>query len=152
MYQGKLMLGALVAAFFLRPAATFSQAAEDSLELDRLEGTWNEAHERGDAAALDRLWDADLEVAVPGMQPMTKAQALDFARSGRMRFEQYATRDVVIRLYGDAAVVTGRMQRVRELEESRTKDDWFFTKTYVRRIDGWRVVAFHASEAPVASD
>ncbi len=148
MDRNRLFLSTLVATSFFAPSTSFGQAVGDSLQLVRLEATWNEAHERGDATALDALWDEDLRVAVPGMLPMTKPQVLRFAQSGRMRFERYATSDVEISLYGDAAVVSGRLERRRELSGQVVKDDWHFTKVYVRRSGGWRVVAFHASEVP----
>jgi hypothetical protein len=50
---------------------------------------------------LDGLWATDLEVDVPGMAPMTKAEALAFARTGRMRFERYETSQIKVRTYGD---------------------------------------------------
>lgn len=64
-----------------------------------------------------------------------------------MRFERYETSDLRIRVYGDAAVVTGRLQRRRSTGGTVVDDDWRFTKVYVRREGQWRVVAFHASEA-----
>jgi hypothetical protein len=59
---------------------------KDTRELERLENVWNEAHERGDADALEGLWSEDLEVDVPRMPVMNKADVLNFARSGRMKF------------------------------------------------------------------
>ncbi|PYU47742.1 MAG: hypothetical protein DMG54_00230 [Acidobacteria bacterium] len=134
----------------LAPAAScFGQTAHDAdvKELERLEIVWNDAHERGDSNALEALWAEDLEVAVPKMPVMTKAEVLGFARSGRMKFLHYATSDVHVRVYGNAAVVTGRLQRTRTLNGNEISDDWRFTKTYVRETGKWRVVAFHASEA-----
>jgi len=113
-----------------------------------LEQEWNEAHLRADPTALDRLWAEDLTVAVPEMAPMGKQEVLAFARSERMRFEVYASSDLHYRVYGDAAVVTGRLARTRTLRGQRLEDHWRFTKVYVRRREGWRVVAFHASAAP----
>jgi len=126
-----------------------SQPSENgnSQELERLEKVWNEAHEHGDAEALDALWANDMEIAVPRMPVMSKADALKFARSGRMKFLRYQTSDIHIRVYGDAAVVTGRLQRTRSMNGQEMSDDWRFTKTYVRQAGQWRVVAFHASEA-----
>ena len=60
----------------------------DVRELQHLEMVWNEAHEHGDSGALDALWADDLEVAVPKMPVMTKAEVLGLARSGRMKFLQ----------------------------------------------------------------
>jgi hypothetical protein len=121
--------------------------AEVRAELARLEDVWNQAHLHGDAEALDRIWADDLEVAVPQMPVWNKAELVAFVRSGRMKFLRYETSDVHIRIYGAAAVVTGRLQRKRAMGQREVDDDWRFTKVYVRGSDGWRVVAFHASEA-----
>jgi len=133
----------------LAPATMISQSSADTdaSELQRLERVWNESHERGDAAALETLWADDMEVAVPKMPVMQKADVLKFARSGRMKFLRYQTSDTRIRVYDNAAVVTGRLQRTRSMNGQEISDDWRFTKTYVRQAGHWRVVSFHASEA-----
>ncbi|MFY9530804.1 MAG: nuclear transport factor 2 family protein [Candidatus Acidiferrales bacterium] len=118
----------------------------DIRELERLETVWNEAHERGDADALEALWADDLEVAVPCMALMTEAAALSFARSGRMKFLRYQSSEIRVRVYDNAAVVTGRLQRTRSMNGREVSDDWRFTKVYVREGHKWRVVTFHASE------
>ena len=134
---------------FTATATTHAQASRDAdvRELERLETVWNEAHERGDADALEALWADDLEVAVPRMPVLTRADAATFAHSGRMKFLKYRTSEVRVRVYGDAAVVTGRLQRTRVTNGQEVSDDWRFTKTYIRQAQKWRVVAFHASEA-----
>jgi len=133
-------------------AVTPSSAAQsthdaDIRELQRLETAWNEAHEGGDAEALEALWADEMEVAVPKMPVMTKADVLKFARSGRMKFLSYRTSDIKVRVYDNAAVVTGRLQRTRTIDGQGISEDWRFTKTYVREARQWRVVSFHASEA-----
>lgn len=133
----------------LAAASGLGQSTRDAdvKELERLETVWNQAHERGDSDALEALWADDLEVAVPKMPVMTKAEVLGFARSGRMKFLHYETSNLRVRVYGDAGVVTGRLQRTRALNGTEVSDDWRFTKTYVRETGKWRVVSFHASEA-----
>jgi ketosteroid isomerase-like protein len=123
------------------------QDTPDVKELVRLESVWNEAHEKGDASALESLWADDIEIIVPRMPVMSKADALGFARSGRMSFQRYHTSSLKVRVYGDAAVVSGRLQRTRTLNGKTVDDDWRFTKVYVRRERKWQVVAFQASEA-----
>jgi len=122
----------------LAPIAMLSESSVDSdtSELQRL-----------DADALEALWADDMEVAVPKMPVMQKSDVLKFAKSGRMKFLRYKTSDVRIRLYDNAAVVTGRLQRTRLMNGQEISDDWRFTKTYVRQSGHWRVVSFHASEA-----
>ncbi len=101
-----------IAALSVLSAVSAQPATEEFIHLETL---WNAAHRTGDADALDRLWASDLEVDVPGMAPMTKAQSLAFARTGRMRFERYETSQPKVRPYGDTAVVTGRLQRTRTI-------------------------------------
>jgi hypothetical protein len=139
----------LVVVSFAGTARIFAQSTHDAdvRELERLETVWNEAHERGDADALEKLWADDMEVAVPKMPVMTKANVLKFARSGRMKFLSYKTSDVRFRVYDNAAAVTGRVQRMRSMNAQEISDDWRFTKMYVRDGGQWRVVSFHASEA-----
>ena len=139
----------LVLTVFAGTARNAAQSTHDvdARALERLEMAWNEAHERGDADTLETLWADDMEVAVPKMPVLTKADALKFARSGRMKFLSYRTSDIRVRVYDNAAVVTGRLQRTRSINGQEISDDWRFTKMYVREAQKWRVVAFHASEA-----
>jgi hypothetical protein len=139
----------LIAAF-AQPARSVSQTPpdNDARELMHLEDVWNQAQVSGDADALGRLWADDLEIAVPHMAVMTRAEALGFARSGRMKFLRYETSDLHVRVYQDAAVVTGRLQRTRSMNGNETSDDWRFTKVYIRQAHQWRVVSFHASDSP----
>jgi len=141
----------LVAACPLAVVLMFAQNTPgnaDREELQRLERVWNEAHIRGDSETLGRLWADDLEVAVPKMPVMQKGELIKFVDSGRMKFQRYETSDLNFRTYGQSAVVTGRLQRKREINGRTVEDDWRFTKVYQRTDDGWRVVSFHASEAP----
>lgn len=139
----------MLALFLTASARVSAQSPHDAdvQELQRLEKVWNDAHEQGDPAALEQIWADDLEIAVPHMPVLTRSEAAAFAHSGRMKFLRYQSSDVHIRVYGDAAVVTGRLQRERTLNGQNASDDWRFTKAYVRQDRKWRVVSFHASEA-----
>jgi ketosteroid isomerase-like protein len=139
------MLALLLISTLTTPAGPAND--RDIRELENLEKIWNEAHEQGNADALEALWADDIEVAVPRMPVLTKAEAERFARSGRMKFLRYQTSDLNVRVYGNAAVVTGRMQRTRSMGGQAISDDWRFTKVYIRQTQKWQVVAFHASEA-----
>jgi hypothetical protein len=143
-----LGLVGLVALAGLVHPPVIQQPSDVTRELTRLEQVWNDAHKTGDAAPLERLWADDLEVAVPKMAVMTRQRALDFFKSARMTFDVYDTSDLKIRIYDWVAIVTGRLQRTRSVNAQKTTDDWRFTKVYLRRDGEWRVVAFHASDAP----
>ena len=140
-----VLLGSLV---LLQTPVAAQNDTTTADELLRLEKRWNDAHLKGNAAALDHLWSDDLEVVVPKMPVMKKADVLAFARSGKMKFDAYTTSDLHVRLYGDTAVVSGRMKRSRTLKGQSIDDNWQFTKVYRREGGLWRVVNFQASEVP----
>ena len=119
-------------------------------ELIRLEKVWNDAHLQGNADELDHLWSKDIEIVVPNMAAMNKATALAFARSGRMKFQTYETSNLQVRLFGDIAIVSGRMKRARTLQGNSVADNWLFTKVYQRKDGRWQVVHFQASQAAPA--
>jgi len=146
---GTVTLAAIVTLLGMAAQAQAAAPAgdKDLARFRQLECQWNDAHLRGDAAALDRLWADELRVVVPGMTPLAKAEALSFFRSGRMRFLRYETSELSVRVYADTAVVSGRVRRSRGRAGQVVDDDWRFTKVYVRTGDAWRVVAYHASEA-----
>ena len=127
-------------------ADLLAQAGTNADEFTSLEATWNQAHLQGDADALDRLWADNIVVIVPRMPPFNKSEALSVFRSGRMRFQRYATSEITVRRYSECAVVTGRLERARTMGERSVTDDWRFTKVYVHGHTGWQVVSFHASE------
>lgn len=114
-------------------------------DIGELESVWNAAHLRGDVDALGSLFADDIEIIVPGMQPLNKETALGVLRARHIKFDQYDTSDTRFRLYGDAAVVTGRLHRARIVDEKPSVDDWRFTRVYARRDGQWRVVSFQAS-------
>jgi ketosteroid isomerase-like protein len=139
-----LIICSLAIGFGQKPAQETRESANIK-ELTRLEKVWNDAHLDGNANALERLWADDLVVTVPNMPVMDKSESLAFVRSGKMKFRIYKTSDLRIRVYGNAAVVTGQLERTRSANLGEFEDDWRFTKVYVRRAGKWQVVAWQGS-------
>jgi len=139
-----LIISGLTIGFGQKPPRHTRESA-DFKELTRLEKVWNDAHLDGNASALERLWADDLVVTVPNMPVMDKTESLKFVRSGKIKFRIYKTSDLRIRVYGDAAVVTGQLERTRSSNVGSFEDDWRFTKVYVRRAGRWQVVAWQGS-------
>lgn len=143
------MYSILIAAMLtvLQGSPAISKDAADLQELSRLEAVWNNAHVKGDADALDKLWANDLVVTVASMPVMNKADSLAMVRSGRMPFLTYETSDLRVQPLGSAALVTGRVRRVRSMNGKAVTDDWRFTKVYAMNQGRWQVIAWHASPA-----
>ena len=141
------MLSIVIAVLAAIQTPAIAKDAADLKELHRLEAVWNEAHVRGDAAALDALWANELIVTVAGMPVMSKADSMAMVRSGRMAFLKYETSDLRVRKFADAALVTGRVVRERSINGKSVTDDWRFTKVYAMSQGRWQVIAWHASPA-----
>ena len=146
----RLVLGSLALSALVSPAQSTKANPQDAAvqaELERLEKVWNDAHVAGDAAALDALWADELVVTVPKMPLFNKTQSLAIWRSGKVKMKRYDTSDLAFHIMGDTAIVTGALIRERAFNGKEVRDDWRFTKVYVRRDGKWRVVAWHASDA-----
>ena len=144
-YPKPYVAALMIAISYLPALANRSQQSKDVAELSRLESVWNDAYTRGNVEPLDQLLADDLIVTMTDMATLNKAQSIGLLRSGHLKFPRYETSDIRIRVYKDAAVVTGRLQRTRTVNGNNVDDDWRFTKVYVRRSGKWQVVAWHAS-------
>ena len=145
LYARLFVVSLIITTVSLPALANKSQESADIAELTRLEQVWNDAHVHGNVEPLEQLLADDLIVTMTDMSVLSKAQSIGLLRSGRLKFPRYETSDIRIRVYGDAAVVTGRLQRTRTVNGTNVDDDWRFTKVYVRRSGKWQVVAWHAS-------
>jgi hypothetical protein len=138
-----LLLAAISGLF--QSSTAISRDALDLKELHRLEDVWNTAHVKGDADALDKLWASDVIVTIAAMPVMKKADALAMVKSNRMPFTRYETSELIVKHFGESALVTGRLQRERLMNGKNVSDDWRFTKVYVMSQGHWQVIAWHAS-------
>jgi len=73
----RMLLGLVVCTVSL---VSLASGDSTTATLEALESDWNQAHMRGDAASLERLWSDDLVVAVPKMPVMSKSDVLSFVR------------------------------------------------------------------------
>ena len=61
---------------------------------------------------------------------------------------RYDTSELSTKMFGDTAIVTGRLTRTRKMGEREIQDNWRFTKVYLRHNADWRVVLWQASDWP----
>jgi uncharacterized protein (TIGR02246 family) len=123
-------------------------AESDGEAIERLETQWNQAHLAGNTDTLRELWADDLTILVPRMDPMSKEEALAFWARVPVKFTRYESSMLTTQLLGETAVTTGRVVRARNFGGKAMEDTWLFTKVYVKQSGVWRVIAYHASEAP----
>ena len=110
-----------------------------------LEAANNEAIFHGDAAAVDQMTSDDFTFITPRGMLLTKGQMLKGVTNGAFGNEYRETYDIKIRVYGGAAVVTGRTRLTRQEGGKDYSDAFRFTRVYVRWQGNWRAVAWQTT-------
>lgn len=132
--------------------ATQAQASKDQKlskteqEILKLNQLWADSIVRGDVAALDRLFADDMVITAGNGTVRDKAGEIDDLRpSTDIKTYFFNTDDVRVRVYKDAAVVTGRAKWRINLKGRDIDNERRYTHVYVRQRGSWRIVAQHIS-------
>lgn len=128
-------------------ASTASAAGADVARILAAEREICAAFEREDADWLETHLDPTFSLTSSTGKVTTAAQEVADLRGGT-RYAVFRNRDSKVRVYGDAAVVTG-ITRVEGSSDGKPYAVEFqFTDTYIRKPRGWVIVASHASRLP----
>ena len=95
-----------------------------------------------DTEGLDKILAEDfvlIDVMSGGEIP--KAMLLSMIGPDRLQFEKIESAETLIRVYGDAAVVTGRTQMAGRFGEMPFSADSRYTHVYIEQQGQWRLVA-----------
>lgn len=114
-------------------------------ELLKLEQDWTNANLKADVAVLDRILADDYTWINQEGVLRTKAQNLELIKSGGLVIPSMVTDDMKVRIYGDAAVVTGRNTFKATLEGKDFDGQERWTDTWIKRNGRWQCVATHNS-------
>jgi len=98
-----------------------------------------------DRAALDRLYAEDFIGIGPSGTVRTKPQVLSDFTSGDLKFQSITTDGVQVRVYGNAAVETGRSTMIGQDKGKVVPRDNRFTRVWIKQQGRWRLVANHYS-------
>lgn len=110
----------------------------------RLENEGREATLKNDLAATERLLADNWINVNPDGSVTTKARLLELLKAGSFTILSIENDEVMVRVFGDAAVVTGRSttKRAGESGENLTRQVRF-TRVYARNKERWQVVSAH---------
>jgi ketosteroid isomerase-like protein len=141
------MLTRLTAALFLVAASNVLQPmTEFSQELAEIQQRLAKAWVAGDRAAIERIIAQDWTVTGTDGRVSTRGDVLhDVFESKVHRIGVVQIDDVGVRVFGDAAVVTGRTHGRGEYSSAPYDVTIRFTDVFVRRDGRWQAVASHAS-------
>jgi ketosteroid isomerase-like protein len=114
----------------------------DETQLRQLENEWLGAYFNGDKAAYDRIVADDATLTDESAVSRSKAQDRSLLPPAPIPGATAVNEDVQVRLYGETAVVTGRIVTTAGFTSR-------FTDTWLKRQGHWQVVARHYSRVPI---
>jgi hypothetical protein len=113
-------------------------------ELETIEHQLTETYKAGKCAAWGDMLAPEWSVTHITAQVITKTQALEMCAAAKGQIAHAAVDDINVRVFGDAAVVTGRTTASTSGANAITVT-LRFTDFFVRRSGRWLVVASHAT-------
>lgn len=114
-------------------------------QLKKLEVERNQAMVRTDLPTLERTTASDYTVITPSGQLGDKTQMLADLRSGDLKYQSIEVEDVTVRLYGDAAILSGRRTVKGQHGGKDISGTDRFTRVYAKRNGQWQAVWFQST-------
>ena len=124
---------------------TAARAPDPKQQVLDLERQAREATLKRDSEFSERTLSDDYVAITPLGQVINKADTITARRSGQLRYDSIDITDMVVRLYGNTAVVTARAEvRGRDLGEE-FNGPYRYTRVWVRRNGRWQTVSYQAT-------
>jgi ketosteroid isomerase-like protein len=125
------------------PPKTESDAAI-SQTLQAIEHAWLNAEKNHDAAAFEKLVADDWIAITPDGKRQTKAERAAEIKSSDL--ESATLGEMKVRVFGDAAVVTGTDDEITVKDGKKSTDHYVWTDVFVKRNGKWLAVASQTAQ------
>jgi ketosteroid isomerase-like protein len=125
---------------------TSTETASVEQALITLEKRWNDSWVKRDPPFLDRILADDYIGTRSDGSVFSKAQEIADMKSNESVVAYITSDDFMVRVYGDAAVVTFRLTTKEENKGKDISGQYRTTNTWVKRAGRWQCVASHGSE------
>jgi hypothetical protein len=117
-------------------------------EIRQLEARRIQAMLKVDTEELNRLLADDLTYTHSSGQVDTKSQLINSLKSGERKYLMIEPQGVKVRLYGAAAIVTGRAKLKTFSKGQESNFQVQFTDVYAKKKGHWQMVAWQSSRLP----
>ena len=128
------------------PTARHSKTETEAL-LRQLNDEWVKALVRRDGETLDRIMAEDFFFAYP-LEGDDRAQFVSDVVSGDLRVEYLNRENVSVRIWGSAAVLTGKDSAKWFYKGHEWSGNYKIINVYSQRNDEWRLVSVQACHIP----
>jgi ketosteroid isomerase-like protein len=139
------IIGSFVVGLWTAHAVTRSSSDAVTEEIRALETARNEAIVHGDVAALEHMTSDDYTFITLRGELRTKAEIVKGFATGTFKYGAREISDLNIRVYGKAAVVTGRSTQRGSENGKDYSGDYRFTRVYIEENGRWLTVALQAT-------
>ena len=120
-------------------ASTAAQGVAD--EIKKMETERAAAVVKGDWAKLEKETSDDYTLININGQMSTKAQMVEGFKSGQTKLTTDDVSDMSVRVYGDVAVITGKVDVKGTIGGKDVTGQAMFTRVYVKKAGHWQAVA-----------
>lgn len=129
-----------------RPKPAMDTGDQESIrEIIEMEHQAREASLRRDVDFSQRTLAEDYVAITPLGQVTTKQDTVSARKSGQLKYDTINVTDMVVRVYGDTAVVTARADvKGHQLGEDFS-GPYRYTRVWVRRTGHWLAVSYQAT-------
>ena len=125
-----------------------SDSAEAVQAITQIEETHARASREADLPTLERIWAPEYQFTAPNGMLLTRDAYLALLQRKAVAYDRLEVSALKVRVFGDAATVTGRMDvHGRAIDHIVDGVDDFLT-VYVKRDGRWQQVASHVLRVP----
>lgn len=130
---------------FLTAGGASADAAKDEAAIIQMIHDTCKAYLQADVKTMTELLTEDFTLTDASGVITTRADDIEIAKKGTLKYEIFENSDMKVRLYGDSAVVTGKTRVKGKAGENPFAAEFQFTDTIVRRDGRWLFAASHIS-------
>ncbi len=107
--------------------------------------TWKQAMMSRDKATLEKLYAPDLTYTHSNGKNETKAEAVEAVVNGKGRFESIEFSGTTVRVYGNTALVKGRVMIKTNTDGKQANNNLDILHVLVKASSGWQLVSRQAT-------
>jgi ketosteroid isomerase-like protein len=139
------VIAVLSAALWAQSVRSEAAPRDPVEEIRVLEKAFSEAIFRGDVSTFDRMTSDDYAVISENGDLHTKRETLEWLGRRKAEYRYLQKDELNVRVYGDAAVVTGRSVLTRQEHDRDYNGAYRFTEVYIRQKGSWLAVALQVT-------
>ncbi len=146
----KILALAILAALLLStaPLAQDKSASADEIQIKQLERAWNQAESKQEVQEVSSLLADSLVYTDYDGSFMNKSEYLKWVAAPQQRADHIYDEGQAVKVYGDAAVVTGIYRETGSNKGKPYAIRSRFTDTWIKREGVWLCVASHSTLIP----